>query len=98
MMKTLRASLTGLVVALFVAACGMAPTTLTQENLDKIHEGMGSAQVKMILGAPSDTKTEPIPIVGGTKTTYTYTDGKSNAVIVLKNDEVQSKEGHFSKE
>lgn len=70
---------------------------LTQENLDKVHEDMTSMQVKSILGEPTDTKSEPIPIVGGTKTTYVYTTDKGDrVVIVLKNNTVQSKEGHFS--
>jgi len=69
---------------------------LTQANLDKIHEGMSSAEVKSILGTPTDSKSEPIPIVGGTKTTYQYSNKDSNVVIVLKNDTVQSKEGHFA--
>jgi len=76
--------------------CNSGPfSTLTQENLDKIQTGMSSAQVKAILGEPTGSKTEPIPIVGGTKTTFTYTNSQSNVVIVLKNDQVQTKEGTF---
>jgi hypothetical protein len=76
--------------------CNSGPfSTLTQENLDKIQTGMSSAQVKAILGEPTESKTEPIPIVGGTKTTFTYTNNQSNVVIVLKNDQVQTKEGTF---
>ena len=84
-------------VILFLAACNMTPVTLTQANLDKIQEGMSATEVKSILGAPTDSKSEPIPIVGGTKTTYTYTNKEDRVVIVLKNDTVQSKEGHFAK-
>jgi len=95
-MKNIRIVLM-LMGAVFIAACGGgSPVTLTQQNLDKIHEGMTSAEVKSILGAPTDSKSEPIPIVGGTKTTYTYSNDKSQVTIVLKNDTVQSKEGHFS--
>ena len=79
-----------------IAACNMKPATLTQENLDKIHEDMTSAQVKAILGSPTDSKSEPIPVVGGTKTTYIYTNDEDTVTIVLKNDTVQSKEGHFA--
>jgi hypothetical protein len=79
-----------------LAACHSGPmNTLTQENLDKIQTDMSSQQVKSILGEPTDSKTEPIPIVGGTKTTYIYTNDKDRIVIVLKNDTVQSKEGTF---
>jgi hypothetical protein len=94
-MKTGRTilSLLGFVV---LAACNMAPITLTQENLDKINDGMSAAEVKAILGTPTDSKSEPIPVVGGTKTTYVYTNKEDRVVIVLKNDTVQSKEGHFA--
>lgn len=79
-----------------LGACHSGPlNTLTQENLDKIQPDMSSAQVKAILGEPTDSKTEPIPIVGGTKTTYTYDNDKDHVVIVLKNDMVQTKEGNF---
>ncbi len=74
----------------------MTPVTLTQANLDKIQDGMSATEVKAILGSPTDSKSEPIPIVGGTKTTYTYTNKEDRIVIVLKNDTVQSKEGHFA--
>jgi hypothetical protein len=79
-----------------LTACDATSVTLTQENLDKVQEGMTAAQVKAILGSPTGSKDEPIPVVGGTKTTYTYasTDG-DKVVIVLKNDTVQSKEGSF---
>jgi hypothetical protein len=88
------ASIVSLIFSL--AACNMAPVTLTQANLDKIHEGMSAAEVKAILGSPTDSKSEPIPIVGGTKTTCVYTNKEDRVVIVLKNDTVQSKEGHFA--
>ncbi len=69
--------------------------TLTQDNLNKIHEGMSQADVKSILGAPSDSKDEPIPIVGGTQTTYTYNNDKSSVTITFKNDQVTDKKGSF---
>jgi hypothetical protein len=86
-------SFVGIVV---IAACNVAPVTLTQTNLDKIQEGMSASEVKSILGAPTDSKSEPIPVVGGTKTTYVYTNKEDRVVIVLKNDTVQTKEGHFA--
>jgi len=94
-----RASLIGL-LAIFtvftVDACKSGPlSTLTQENLDKVQNDMSSAQVKAILGEPTDSSTEPIPIVGGNKTTLTYSGPQAHIVIVLKNDQVQSKEGNF---
>jgi hypothetical protein len=60
------------VCVLALAACDATSVTLTQENLDKVHDGMMSAQVKAILGSPTASKDEPIPVVGGTKTTYIY--------------------------
>lgn len=81
-----------------LGACGSHPgSALTQENLDRIQKDMSAAEVKSILGEPTDSKTEPIPIVGGTKTTYVYTDNnQGRVVIVLKNDNVQTKEGQFT--
>lgn len=81
-----------------LSACGGgSPVTLTQENLDRVQENMSAAQVKSILGAPTESKSEPIPIVGGTKDTYIYRNDNSRVEIVLKNDKVQSKEGTFAK-
>lgn len=88
-----------LITAISFSACGGgSPLTLTQANLDKIQDGMSANEVKTILGNPTDSKSEPIPIVGGTKTTYVYTNKEDRVVIVLKNDTVQSKEGHFTSE
>ena len=79
-----------------LGGCHSGPmNTLTQENLDKIQTDMSSQQVKAILGEPTESKSEPIPIVGGTKTTYIYSTDKDRVVIVLKNDTVQTKEGTF---
>jgi len=83
------------VVSTFSACGGGSPATLTQANLDKIQIDMSSTDVKAILGEPTESKTEPIPIVGGTKTTYIYANKNDRVVIILKNDNVQTKEGHF---
>jgi len=78
-------------------ACGGgSPFTLTRANVDKIQQDMSSKEVKSILGEPTETKSEPIPIVGGTKTTFVYTNKEDRVVIVLKNDNVQTKEAHFT--
>ncbi|MGA3172257.1 MAG: hypothetical protein ABSE62_14725 [Chthoniobacteraceae bacterium] len=80
-----------------LAACGGSLTTkLTQANFDQLQNGMSTAAVKSILGDPTQSDSEPIPIVGGTKTTYTYTHGQDSAVIVFKNDNMETKEGHFA--
>ena len=94
--RRLFTSLLSLILICALGACGGgSPITLTQANLDKVQENMSSQQVKAILGEPTESKTEPIPIIGGTKTTYIYSNDKDRVVIVLKNDNVQTKEGHF---
>lgn len=83
-------------LSLVLLGCGGgSPLTLTQENLDKIHDDMSQNDVRGILGAPTESKTDPIPIVGGTQTTYTYRNDKSEVVIVFKNDQVKEKHGSF---
>jgi hypothetical protein len=95
-LRSLLAGMLALAIASAVTGCGGgSPVTLTQANLDKILPDMSSAEVKSILGEPTSSTSEPIPIVGGTKTTYTYTNQNAQVVIVLKNDKVQTKEGHF---
>jgi hypothetical protein len=86
-----------LALSLFIAGCGaLASLSLTQANLDKVQGDMSPADVKAILGDPADSKTEPIPIVGGTQTTYTYHSGSSDVTIVFKNDLMKEKHGTFS--
>ena len=69
---------------------------LNQDNLNKIHDDMSQADVRSIMGAPSESRDEPIPIVGGTQTTYIYRNDKSEVTIVFKNDQEQSKQGTFA--
>ena len=83
-------------LSLILIGCGGgSPLTLNQEHLDKIHDDMSSADVRSILGSPTESKDEPIPIVGGTETTYTYRNDKSEVTIVFKNDQVKEKKGTF---
>src|SRR5476649_1140249 len=85
-----------LALSLFIAGCGaVASMSLTQANLDKIHNDMSPAEVKAILGEPADSKSEAIPIVGGTQTTYTYHSGTSDVTIIFKNDLMKEKHGTF---
>jgi len=84
-------------LTLFVAGCSaIAAVSLTQANLDKIHTDMSPTEVKAILGDPSDSRSEPIPIVGGTETTYTYHSNSSDVTIIFKNDLMKEKHGTFS--
>lgn len=71
--------------------------SLTQANLDKIHDNMSPKEVISILGQPTDSKTEPIPIVGGTQTIYTYHTNSSDVTIVFKNDLMKEKRGTFDR-
>ncbi len=81
---------------MLIGCGGGSPLTLTQTNLDKIHDDMNSMEVRSILGAPTESKDEPIPIVGGTQTTYTYRNSTSEVTIVFKNDQVKEKRGTFN--
>jgi hypothetical protein len=86
-----------LAFSLFIAGCGvLSSMSLTQANLDKIHDDMSPADVKAILGDPADSKTEPIPVVGGTQTIYTYHSGSSDVTIIFKNDLMKEKQGTFA--
>ena len=70
--------------------------TLSQANLDRISTDMSKAEVEAILGAPTSSNTQPIPIVGGEQTTYNYQAGSSAVTIVFKNDKVKEKSGTFN--
>jgi len=83
-------------LSLVLLGCGGgSPLTLNQDNLNKVQDNMSQNDVRAILGAPTESKTDPIPIVGGTQTTYTYRNDKSQVVIVFKNDQVMEKHGSF---
>jgi hypothetical protein len=69
--------------------------SLTQANLDRVQNDMSPAEVEAILGQPSSSQSQPIPIVGGTQTTYTYQAGTSAVTIIFKNDQVKQKSGTF---
>ncbi len=86
-----------LAASLLLFGCGaVSSLMLTQGNLDKVHNDMSPSAVKAILGDPNSSKTEAIPIVGGTQTTYTYTTKTSEVTIVFMNDLVQEKRGSFN--
>ncbi len=85
-----------LLLTLLITGCGaMSSLTLTQANLDKIHDDMSPSEVKAILGDPADSQSSPIPVVGGTQTIYTYHSGTSDVTIIFKNDLVKEKHGSF---
>ena len=70
-------------------------TTITQANLDRVHNDMSQAEVESIFGLPTTSQSQPIPIVGGTQTTYTYQSGTDAATIIFKNNPVTEKRGSF---
>ena len=83
-------------LALLLAGCGGgSPLTLNQENFNKLHNDMSQADVVAIMGQPTESKTDPIPIVGGTQTTYTYRNDKNEVTIVFKNDQVKELHSNF---
>ena len=84
-------------LSLVLLGCGGGSVlTLNQENLDKVHDDMSQNDVRAILGAPTESKTDPIPIVGGTQTTYTYRNDHAEVVVIFKNDQVKEKHGNFN--
>lgn len=80
---------------MLLSGCGAFSTPLTQVNLDKIHDDMSPTEVRAILGDPADSQSQPIPIVGGTQTIYTYHGNSSEVTIIFKNDLMKEKHGTF---
>jgi hypothetical protein len=74
---------------LLLAAC----SKLTQPNLDKIHNGMTTDEVKTILGDP--TSSDSGSALGISGTTFTYHTDKSDVKITFVNDKVIATEGSF---
>jgi hypothetical protein len=93
-MKQPRPFLTASAVAaaLFLAACA---SKLTEDNLQKIHNGMSPDEVKAILGNPTDVKTSSGPFGLMSGTTFTYHSNNSDVTITFLNDKVMATEGEF---
>jgi len=84
---------------LLVAGCDrslFSGSKLTPANYDQIVNGMTKAQVERILGPPTTSETKDMVIFK--KTTYRYEDGKKFAMIIFKNDEVESKDSNLGRE
>jgi outer membrane protein assembly factor BamE (lipoprotein component of BamABCDE complex) len=84
--------------ALAVAASSIllltACSRLTEDNLQKVHNGMTTAEVKAILGDPTSSDTgSALGIVSGT--TYVYHTSTSDVKITFVNDKVIATEGEF---
>jgi outer membrane protein assembly factor BamE (lipoprotein component of BamABCDE complex) len=67
---------------------------LTEDNLEKVHNGMTTDDVKSILGEPTSSQTgNALGIISGT--TYIYHTDKSDVKITFVNDKVIATEGNF---
>ena len=84
----------GLALAMASILLLTACSRLTEDNLQKIHNGMTTAEVKAILGEPTNSATSSaLGIVSGT--TYTYHTSSSDVKITFLNDKVIATEGDF---
>lgn len=74
---------------LLLTAC----SKLTEANLQQIHNGMTTDEVKAILGTPTDTQSGSV--IGISGTTYLYHTSTSDVKITFLNDKVIATEGEF---
>jgi len=89
-MKKFRTPFFVLAALLLVTAC----SRLTEDNLEKIHNGMTTADVKAILGEPTSSQTgSALGLVSGT--TYIYHTSTSDVKITFVDDKVIATEGEF---
>jgi outer membrane protein assembly factor BamE (lipoprotein component of BamABCDE complex) len=88
-MKNITAALFAVAALLLVTAC----SRLTEDNLQKVHNGMTTAEVKAILGDPTSSQTGGV--LGITGTTYTYHTSSSDVKITFVADKVIATEGDF---
>jgi hypothetical protein len=83
-----------LVAALLVCGLLTACSKLTEDNLQKVRNGMTTDEVKAILGEPTSSQTgSALGIVSGT--TYLYHTDKSDVKITFVDDKVIATEGQF---
>jgi hypothetical protein len=83
-----------LVVALFAAGILTACSKLTEDNLQKVHNGMTTTDVKAILGEPTSSQTgSALGLISGT--TYIYHTATSDVKITFVDDKVIATEGDF---
>ena len=80
-----------LAVCLILPACGGAK--ISQDNFDKIKVGMTQAEVKIILGDP--TEASSLDVAGFSGTTSTWKQGDTTIRIQFVNGKVVAKQ--FSK-
>jgi hypothetical protein len=78
-----------LAVAVLLVACG---SRISQENYNKISNGMPYAEVVKILGQPQSS--EGRGALGVTASTSEWKDGKHEIMIIFLNEKVTSKMFH----
>jgi uncharacterized spore protein YtfJ len=88
-MKYFSSTLLAVAALVLITAC----SRLTQDNLQKVHNGMTTADVKTVLGEPTDAQTKSV--LGISTTTFTYHTGTSNVAITFIDDKVIATEGSF---
>jgi outer membrane protein assembly factor BamE (lipoprotein component of BamABCDE complex) len=88
-MKNLRFVLLSVAALLLITAC----SKMTEANLQKIHNGMTTTEVKEILGEPTDAQTRSL--LGISTTTYSYHTDTSNVAITFVDDKVIGTGGDF---
>jgi hypothetical protein len=84
-----------LLLSLLAAALALngCSSKLTEDNLQKIHNGMTTDEVKAILGPPTDAQSSGA--LGITGTTFTYHTSTSDVKITFLNEKVIATEGDF---
>jgi SmpA / OmlA family len=89
-MKIVASTFLAVTVLLFVTAC----SKLTEDNLQKIHNGMSTVDVKAILGEPTSSQSgSALGIISGT--TYLYHTDTSDVKITFVDDKVIATAGDF---
>ncbi len=87
-MKTIRTLL------LFTAVAALAACSkLTEDNLEKVHNGMTTDEVKALLGDPTSSSSGNF--LGQSGTEFIYHTDKSDVKIDFVNDKVIASSGSF---
>lgn len=77
-------------VSFLLAACG---ASLTQENYEKIQNGMTEEQVKALISEPTHVERMGVGEFSGAK--FEYENGPTGATILFFNGVVSLKQGYF---
>ena len=89
-MKNFTIALFAVATLILVTGC----SKLTEDNLQKIHNGMTTDEVKAIFGEPTSSQTgSALGLISGT--TYVYHTDTSDVKITFVDDKVIATEGEF---